>query len=726
MKWDSAAAQTAIKTCLAFGLAMAAALYLNWDVTPTVITVQVLQQALLGIAVRNSITRFLATCSAGFISLLMLGFFPQDRFMLVLTYAIVVTFAVYMFQHSRNPKFWVIFSIIIPFIGLATGGNPLETFNQAVAVTSAFMLGGVAVILVNELVWPSPVTRVFEGALVEILQRIQKHFDLRRAALVEGETSHAADQQKIQAELLKSATMLPTLVRGAAYESRQIEQFKNNYKHLVDDVRVMCAEMIAMGDLLAACMGSETLGMQLSGSQSFKESLDRFVAELDSLAGQVKAERDGSLQIGAVPPPDLSSGLDTSTLSYMDRALLQALRAKASEVWSLIGAVRQALANVENRKAPAVEALEPPKSEPFSFTSYRFKWSLIVGIATFFGTYLWLVPNWPGGLKIAIFVPVFGCMMVEPWPGQKKAILTGLFLAMGISWILFFIVLPQLPNDFWFLWPAMMIFFFPLVYMQATKNPFWAQAGLIGGLVFCMLNGVSHNQQFSFSSFIDSVTGLVGAMVYALAFYGVLQHKPAENEFLKTIEAFFGLSESTLREFEDLAGEPDAINQLRTRRHALIGAYQQCAGLVNRLPYKKVPQNDPQKVGALLEALWSMTFRMNSMLRERIHRTADGSLTADQGAAARGALAAALMALRNAAQRRERLDESLLDITRHPEFSESMPALRSGAESEGVPAEAAGVRLAMTGLHRALLEEVETTRQQFNLLDWKAWDLDRF
>jgi uncharacterized membrane protein YccC len=302
----------------------------------------------------------------------------------------------------------------------------------------------------------------------------------------------------------------------------------------------------------------------------------------------------------------------------------------------------------------------------------------------------------------------------------QRAIFTGLGLAIGISWVLYFVVLPPLPNDFWLLWPTMVLFLFPLVYLQALKNPFWATAGFIGGFSFCVMVSVSHFQQYSFSSFIEAVTGLVGALGFAVAFFTIVQRKPPEQEFPFAVGAFFGLCESILREFEDLANQPDAIRTLRTRRRALTAAWQNCAGLANRLPYSRVPQNDQQKVGEFMEALWSIRLRLDAMIRERIRCVADG-MAADQGGSVRRSLAEVLAALRS-----EAVHELLPDFTSHPEFTEVLQVPRSGAESDRDSPDAAGVRLALAGFHWSLSEAVQTARQRFNLLDWKAWSFERF
>ena len=41
-----------------------------------------------------------------------------------------------------------------------------------------------------------------------------------------------------------------------------------------------------------------------------------------------------------------------------------------------------------------------------------------------------------------IFVPVVGCLLLKPWPGQRLAMLTGLSLAFALGWVCYLLVLP--------------------------------------------------------------------------------------------------------------------------------------------------------------------------------------------------------------------------------------------------------------------------------------------
>jgi uncharacterized membrane protein YccC len=524
--------------------------------------------------------------------------------------------------------------------------------------------------------------------------------------------------------------MMPSLLDYTAIESLQINRFHSNYENLVNDVVVVAAEIISLEDMLAACLESETLRQRLTESKALDPVMDRLAQELKALAEQAHASRDGSLTIEEASLPHSDEGMDLTAMSPSDRALFEALRVKGKQVWSSLRVLREGLANVENPNKQAAEPLLPAKQEPFDFptlfSSYRFKWAVVVGIASFCGAQLWLETQWPNGFRITLFVPVLGCLLASSWPGQRLAMITGTFLAVAFGWVFYLLVMPTLPNDFWFLWLTMMLFLFPLVYLQALKNPFLALVGFVGGMAFCMPTNITHIQQYNFSAYMDVLIGMVGGVLFAIAFYSLFTWTRTENDFRLSLEAFFKLCRSTLLDFENIEKMPDALGRLRSRRKALVSAYQKCAGLSNRLPYSKVPQNDKEKVDALLGSAWSVAARLDAMLRERASMVAVGTLSADQGADVRSALAEAMEALQRAANQGNTVAQWPLTPAQHPEYDQALQALSSTAEQGAASTAIIGARLASAGFHRALFDAIKTAQERFNLLDWRAWETERF
>jgi uncharacterized membrane protein YccC len=724
--WNPASARVATKTVLAMGLAVGAALYLNWQVTPAMITVQMLQAATLGLSVRNSSSRFFASCFAGVVSLILLMLFPQDRFLLVLGYAAWSAFAVYMMAGSRNPYFWLISLFAVPFIGMASGGNPLTTFNQAVSIASSFGLGGAAVILVNTVLWPNPDRLALEAGIKKNLTALHELFKL--GGLMEtSRVASNADRQRPQAELLKAAAELPAVLAQAAVESAQIERFRNNYAHFINDMVMVGSEVITFGDLLDECLKSESLSAHLSQSIAFADGIARLDSELAELARQVDAPRDGSLVPRPRDRPDFAVDIDRAGLDAMDRAMLEALLYQAGVVWSAVASARQALAGLENPQALALPDLDPPYKEPFSFKSHRFTWSLTVGLGGFLATYLWLLTDWPGGLKLSILVPVLGAsLFANPTPGVPRLVLTGLAVVLSMTWVMYFLVLPLLPNSFVFLYPVLALFMFPIVYCQALPNPVVALPGFAGGLIFCMTSNIAHPQVISFPTYVNGAIGLATAIVFMLGYFSFMTWNRPEREFRQRLGGFFALCQDTLRTFESAAADKASRSLLRARRKALISTYQRCATVAGRLPYDRLPEGAQERVNVLMNALWVLSLRLDTTLRTRMKAIAEGSLASSRGASLRGAMLQQCGALAQAAAGKAPTAGALRPELVLEENAAFVRALRQAvAEEDTWPRDAASL-LILAGLHGSLAAAVASAVDRFDALELPAWSISRF
>jgi len=723
--WNPASARVATKTILAMGLAVGAALYLNWQVTPAMITVQMLQAATLGLSVRNSCSRFFATCFAGGVSLVLLMLFPQDRFLLVLGYSVWSAFAVYMMLGSRNPYFWLISIFAVPFIGMATGGNPLTTFNQAVSIASSFGLGGTAVILVNTIFWPNPDRIALEAGIKKNLQAIHQLFRLADLARPQA-TVPDADRQHLQADLLKSAAGLPAVLAQAAIESAQIDRFKNNYAHFINDMVMLGSEVIAFGDLLDECLKSTSLQALLSRSASFSDGFTRLETELAELAKQADVPRDGSLSPTAAECPAFATDIDRASLGEMDRAMLEALLHQAGGLWSRILDARKALAHLEDPNVAALPELDPPYKEPFSFTSHRFTWSATVGLGGFLATYLWLLTDWPGGLKLSILVPVLGAaLFANPTPGVPRLVLIGLAVVLSMTWVMYFLVLPQLPNSFIFLYPVLALFMFPIVYCQALPIPTLALPGFAGGLIFCMTSNISHPQVIDFPTYITGAVGLVAAICFMLGYFSFMTWKRPEQAFRQRVGSFFRLCEDTLGVFETATPDAASLSMLRARRKAMISTYQQCATVAGRLPFDRLPEGTADRIKSFVDALWVLSFRLDTTLRARIEELSGGALPAERGASLRHAMADQLGELAQATGGAPTTGE-LNPVLILEENEAYLRALRQAVADEATrPREAASL-LRLAGLHGSLTAAVKSVVERFDNLDLPAWKVSRF
>jgi hypothetical protein len=294
-----------------------------------------------------------------------------------------------------------------------------------------------------------------------------------------------------------------------------------------------------------------------------------------------------------------------------------------------------------------------------------------------------------------------------------------------MTWVMYFLVLPQLPNSFLFLYPVLALFMFPIVYCQALPIPALALPGFAGGLIFCMTSNISHPQVFSFPAYVNGAIGLAAAICFMLGYFSFMTWNRPEQEFRQQVSSFFKLCQNTLRTFETAAPDAASLGMLRARRKALIAAYQQCAKVAGRLPFDRLPEGTRQSVDSFVNALWVLSLRLDTTLRTRIQELADGSLGVERGASLRIAMADQFGALAQAAGKAPTTGELRPELVLR-ENEAFVRALRQAvAEEKTRPREAASL-LVLAGLHGTLATAVASVVDRFNDLELPAWSISRF
>ena len=107
-KLDPLSSHLAIKTCLAIVIGQALALWLSLSATIVAVTILMLQTRYLGSTLDKSILRFAGALGGAVVALVVMGLFPQDRFLFIGTIALLTIIGIYIQQGSRYPYAWLI------------------------------------------------------------------------------------------------------------------------------------------------------------------------------------------------------------------------------------------------------------------------------------------------------------------------------------------------------------------------------------------------------------------------------------------------------------------------------------------------------------------------------------------------------------------------------------------------------------------------------------------
>lgn len=131
-----------VRVALAMVLAYYIGLSMGWEKPHWAgLAVALCSLGTVGDSLRKGMLRINGTFLAGAVSLLLLGLFPQDRWLYLFVTATFVAFCTYMMGHSSRWYFWSIAGYPMPLLTLAGGVEGANAFDTVVLRLQQTTLG---------------------------------------------------------------------------------------------------------------------------------------------------------------------------------------------------------------------------------------------------------------------------------------------------------------------------------------------------------------------------------------------------------------------------------------------------------------------------------------------------------------------------------------------------------------------------------------------------------
>ena len=150
--WPPGTAWFALRTWVALGVAFYAAFYLELDGASSAgVCVLIVAQPQQGMVLSKSIYRFVATIVGVCLAILLTALFPQDRTMLLASFAVIMAFQTALGTLLRDFRSYacILAGYTIAIISIANIDTPSEAFSASVNRVAAIVVGIAAVGLTN-------------------------------------------------------------------------------------------------------------------------------------------------------------------------------------------------------------------------------------------------------------------------------------------------------------------------------------------------------------------------------------------------------------------------------------------------------------------------------------------------------------------------------------------------------------------------------------------------
>jgi uncharacterized membrane protein YccC len=509
--------QEAFKLALSISLFYWFTLSMNWAMPKYgVLAIAVVSTATAGDSLLKGVIRSFGTILGAMIGFALLVIFPQNPFGLMLAVAVLLTFATYMAQTSRNPGVWTIAAIMFILVWFVGYINPQNSFHFAVFRILETVTGVLFYTLVSVLLWPvSAESRLMaEGSelwtgLADLIRRLRRQPDdeEERAALTDVRHRVAGSLMQLESTLpAVYADTWTTVSRKPIWEC-----LRTGLRSLVE---AMDHWQLIQEDLHGLNLERDLPGLE--------RSLDALEGRLVR-SGEIweRGNTDGETDDDRLLEPLVIEQGDQTTLNPPERAILtlyiEALEAVDQASREVLRSLR-ALVELDPAGDFICE-LEPAPLRQRSLWSFdRLLNSLLPAVAWLVGFNLWITFNVPSGPVVALLASIFSIVLTLH-PMNLFDLLKWLLVSM---WIVvapvYLFVLPRLDSTAELLGVVFIVCF--VLSLIGTTKPVLRLTSLI---LFAMLIDISNHQSYSVMKIILMGMVLTIAVSLAVVIYQLLR-----------------------------------------------------------------------------------------------------------------------------------------------------------------------------------------------------------
>ncbi len=594
------------------------ALTLNWDLPKYgALAIALISLDTTGASLHKGIMRIVGTTFGLGVGLLGLALFAQDSSLTLVYHVLYLVVVGYFMQSSRYPYAWFVAGFLPSLVWATTYGKIDNAFSYATFRYLETTAGVVIYTAVSALIWPRNAGDALNRQGHEFCQQLQNLFGVYRRQLEEAEQSADASAQR--AKLAGTATQMLSTLEAASADTPSVAAQKRVWQSFRGNARDTVESMELWRQSIDDC---RHLGLDrvLPQVHSTLEKLQQRLARIDflwqarSAGGEVNATGDHDESL--LQCEDLGLVKDQAAkLSHFEKAALLSFARQLSLFDStscrLLRTMRvlSDTASVKDIDADASPAdlYQPPRWDPARFTV-----GLLPAVSLIVGWFFWIYFNPPTGPSIPNMAVTFGLMAVMTPTNVLRIIPAAMVAVLAIVAPVYFLLMPRLSSGSELL---ALIFAFAFISRVVLVGRF-TLLRTITLAAFVMMTGISNNQSYSFPAIVSGALMLLLGLVIVGIVQTLIGSMKSEQKILNSVRRFFsGCARVTSGYL--LGSRADiAQGQALRKRHfetMVLPASAKVRAERKHLDYERFPDNPPEKVQQLVDALQSIINRMQAL-----------------------------------------------------------------------------------------------------------------
>ena len=600
----------AIKTALAMTIAYGIALKMDWDKPYWAgFAVAFVSLATVGQSFNKAAMRMFGTLVATVVALLLIAFFPQERWLFMFFLSSYVGICAYLMTGTKRQYFWNVCGFVAVLICMSAGPHPVNAFDTAVLRAEETGLGILVYSLVAVLIWPLSSRKDLFAVAGELASGQRQ---LCQLGLNSNQKSDAKQAPALKGKLLQTQTRFQQLLAAAESDTQEVWELRRQWRLYKEQTTKMTA---TIGRSIQSLTELET-----SKTPHLLTNLDPFLEELDTrFVGIENMLADREPKQG---PNDIELGQDRSgfqALSHFDRAAVVVFHSRLNQLNQLTRALFRTAQAIGGFGAPAHSPASRAVLPALQWPDPDRTLAVIRVMLTMWITYLAMiyVDSIPGGNSFVTMGGVFGMIMASTPMVSLRMTFIPLIISVVFGCLVYMIILPQL-SGFLSLGALIFIVTFAICYLFSTPKQ---QLGRTFALaMFVSIASIDNQQVYSFM--VVATNMLMFPLLYLVL--TITAHFPVnlrqEKFFLRLLSRYFRSCSDLLsgmhRDFQNAESGCEGMRKaFHLREIASIPA--KLGGWAKFLDIKALPGTDAQNVQALLPRLQDLAGRVRELVEVR-------------------------------------------------------------------------------------------------------------
>jgi uncharacterized membrane protein YccC len=625
----------ALQTALAMVLAYGIALSMDWDKPMWAgFAVAFCGLGSVGESLNKGALRLLGTLLAVPLALALIGLFPQDRWLFLLTLSLWTGFCAYMMGTTSRWYFWFVAGFSVPLLTVSGGGQPVQSFDVVMLRAQQTLLGVLCFTVVSVLVLPIGSGRGFEAKVAALVSAQRKLARYYLSMLTSAPTGTAgltppADLEQTRGEATRVLASLPDLLDAAEMDTYRVWESRKLWRRAVQEL-AMVNRLLEQIRLNFDELANVDVPQHLPGLAPLASDLDSRLARIEALLqapdATTELARVGKVASAVEPPFDaaeLKLGPSTAGLGHFDRAALALTLRQLAQLAQTVTGLHEGVDAIRGlRRRKDLAAPHPQHNKRLLPDPQRLRGVLRQQTALWLAALLVIyVPDIPlGGVNLILAGGPISMLLAHAPQLRPTTLIPPALSALLLGGILHILVMPQLAG-FWALGALLFAMTFWFCWKYHLPSQHIGKSAAIA--IFSVVIGVDNEQIYSFLTMANLALGFpMIILVIALTTYFPLSFRP-EDRFRTLLQGWLrsaawllgalGTDEARARQFRS----PWFRWRFAVHRNAVEKLPQQLAAWSRALPPAALGSAKAADVQAVVTAVQAMADRMDALIRTR-------------------------------------------------------------------------------------------------------------